>query len=119
MILYIADRYSLPLFDAPMQSITIFADSIHGFTLGQTFLLYELIRFVGILFFSLLFSGFSHLIKNSFISIICGVILISVLSLIVSDISVFLSYTYLAASILSVCISIFCSWKSCAKWGID
>lgn len=119
MILYTADRYSLPLFDAPMQSITIFADSIHGFTLGQTFLLYELIRFVGILFFSLLFSGFSHLIKNSFISIICGVILISVLSLIVSDISVFLSYTYLAASILSVCISIFCSWKSCAKWGID
>ena len=118
MILYTADRYSLPLFDAPMQSMMIFADSRFNFTLGQTFLLYELIRFVELLSFSLLFSSFSYLIKNSFISIICGVILISVLSLIVSDISVFLSYSYLAASVSFVCISIFCSWKSYTKWGI-
>ena len=118
MVLYAAARYSLPLFHAPMQSMIIFANSMGDFTLGQTFLLYEFFRFVELLSFSLLFSSFSHLMRNSFISIICGVVLISVVSLIVFDIYVFLSYTYLAASVLFICISIICSWKSLTKWGI-
>ncbi len=119
VISYLSNTYSLPLPEASIQSLMLFKDSTLDITIGQALLLYELVRFVQLLLFSFLFSSFSHLIKNSFISIICGVIFLSISSLFVCDMSIFISVIYLIAIILFACLSFFWSWISCSKWGLN
>lgn len=115
-VTFIIKNYTLPLHDAPIKSLIIFKNTILNSTIGQTFLMYECVRFLQLVSFSFIFLSFSHLLNNNFVSCIGGVIILHISSSFVHDISIFSSPIYLAVFSLFLLLSSALLYTSIIRW---